>query len=206
MFGRVIHGFERIEEIGHLPTDEKDRPLTEVSITHSGELELKRPKKPPTPSPSVSGESDVPAARGRRRRKEESDDDSGDERRREKKSRKHRDKNEKDGKRSKKREKRDKVPKEETMEELDARLEREEKQRLEDERVEQEAILKRTIEREKEKARENGEVVYKGECGCEYYISTSRSHFTGHEELKICQAAGLCVTSIRNHSPPERCL
>ncbi|OWZ52439.1 peptidyl-prolyl isomerase G (cyclophilin G) [Cryptococcus neoformans c45] len=55
VFGRVVFGMEHVETIGQLSTDDRDRPLSTVTITHCGELELRRP--PPEPrarSASVS--------------------------------------------------------------------------------------------------------------------------------------------------------
>ena len=57
VFGRVVSGFEHVETIGKLPTDEKDRPVSRVVIAHCGELELRRlaAKKAPSPSPQTPG-------------------------------------------------------------------------------------------------------------------------------------------------------
>lgn len=40
-FGHVIQGFEIVEMIENLPTDEKNRPNTTVAISHCGELIIK---------------------------------------------------------------------------------------------------------------------------------------------------------------------
>jgi peptidyl-prolyl isomerase G (cyclophilin G) len=41
VFGHVIQGFEIIQLIENLPTDEKDKPTTNVNISHCGELVIK---------------------------------------------------------------------------------------------------------------------------------------------------------------------
>jgi peptidyl-prolyl isomerase G (cyclophilin G) len=41
VFGQVIQGFEIIQLIENLPTDEKDKPKTNVTISHCGELIIK---------------------------------------------------------------------------------------------------------------------------------------------------------------------
>jgi len=45
LFGHVIQGFEIIKHIENLQTDEKSRPVTNVTIAHCGELVLKIKKK-----------------------------------------------------------------------------------------------------------------------------------------------------------------
>lgn len=46
MFGRVIRGFEIVERIVQVPTDEKDRPRAPVVISNCGELMLRAPAQP----------------------------------------------------------------------------------------------------------------------------------------------------------------
>ena len=41
VFGRVIRGYEVVERIADVPTDEKDRPRAPVVISNSGELMLR---------------------------------------------------------------------------------------------------------------------------------------------------------------------
>lgn len=147
---------EHILAIGKLPTDDRDRPLSPVTIPHCGELELRKPppkKRSPSPSPRRSA-SPRRADRG-------SDSESDDSRRRKEKSRR-REKKESRSKNKKPRGARE--AREETLDELDARLEREEKERLEAERLERVEEQKREIERERIRAKESGDVVYKGEC------------------------------------------
>lgn len=49
MFGRVIRGFEIVERIVQVPTDEKDRPRAPVVISNCGELMLRAPAQPKKP-------------------------------------------------------------------------------------------------------------------------------------------------------------
>lgn len=157
----MIHGFEHIEHIGRLPTGAKDRPLSTVTIAHCGELELRRPpvKKARSVSP-VSDRSASPRrkSKSKSRHASASDSDSdADSYQREKRRRKE--------KKKEKKEKRDKgkKPREETEEELDARLEREEKERLEVKRLEKLAEMKKQLEEERQRIKDAGGVVYKGE-------------------------------------------
>lgn len=157
VFGRVIHGLEHVLAIGKLPTDGRDRPISPVTIPHCGELELRKPppkKRSPSPSPVRSDRRSASPRRDKRRGSDSESDDSY-QRRKEKKARR---------KEKESRSKKDKKPKEETLDELDARLEREEKQRLEAERLQRVEEQKREIERERIRAKESGDVVYKGEC------------------------------------------
>ncbi|EAL17990.1 hypothetical protein CNBK3410 [Cryptococcus deneoformans B-3501A] len=198
VFGRVVFGMEHVETIGQLPTDEKDRPLSTVMITHCGELELRRPppksrarsasisssfssrsrslSRSPSPSRSRSRDRSVSIKRRSRSRKysdsgSESDYDSDDsrERRRRRKDRK-RSKHAKHSSKSKSKSRRrsSKSDREETLSELDARLEREEKERLEKERLEKLAEMKRKIEEEKQRVKDAGGVVYKGRGAMKY--------------------------------------
>ena len=164
MFGRVVSGFEHVQTIGHLPTGEKDRPLSPVIISHCGELELRKP--PPKKVVSPEGSLSPPS----RRRKERDGSEDG----------------ERDRKSRKEKRKKERKPKVETEEELDARcvagvicplcsnsrllysakvlirLEREEKERLEVVRLEKLAEMKRQLEYERQRIKESGGVVYKG--------------------------------------------
>ena len=130
VFGRVVSGMEHINVIGKQSTDSKDKPINPVTVTHCGELELRRPP-PKQPTRSIS-RSPSPRRRSRsrsiddrrrggrsqspRRERSYSDSESEEERRRRRKERKER----KERKREK-RGKRAKEPEEETLEELDAR-------------------------------------------------------------------------------------
>lgn len=188
---------EHVETIGQLSTDDRDRPLSTVTITHCGELELRRP--PPEPrarsasvsssfsdrfrsrsrsrsrSPSRNRSRDRSASIKRRSRsrrysdsESESDYDSDDsrERRRRRKDRKrskHSKHSSKTKSKSKSRRRNSESDREETLSELDARLEREEKEKLEKERLEKLAGMKRKIEEEKQRVKDAGGVVYKGE-------------------------------------------
>ncbi|KIR25947.1 peptidyl-prolyl isomerase G (cyclophilin G) [Cryptococcus deuterogattii LA55] len=69
VFGRVVFGMEHIDTIGQLPTDDRDRPLSPVTIIHCGELELRRPPpKPRARSASISSSfSDRSRSRSRSR-------------------------------------------------------------------------------------------------------------------------------------------
>lgn len=49
VFGRVIRGFEIVERIVQVPTDEKDRPRAPVVISNCGELMLRAPAQPKKP-------------------------------------------------------------------------------------------------------------------------------------------------------------
>ncbi|BGP52081.1 hypothetical protein JCM10450v2_008052 [Rhodotorula kratochvilovae] len=55
VFGKVVKGYEIIVAISKLPVDEKDRPISLVTVSHCGELERKSAAKPaPPPSPSIA--------------------------------------------------------------------------------------------------------------------------------------------------------
>lgn len=41
VFGKVVKGFETIVAISKMPVDDKDRPLSLITISHCGELERK---------------------------------------------------------------------------------------------------------------------------------------------------------------------
>lgn len=41
VFGKVVKGFETIVAISKMPVDDKDRPLSLITIQHCGELERK---------------------------------------------------------------------------------------------------------------------------------------------------------------------
>ncbi|WRT63785.1 uncharacterized protein IL334_000710 [Kwoniella shivajii] len=181
VFGRVIFGMEHIDAIGKLSTDDRDRPLSPVIISHCGELELRRP--PPKPrSPSISASISSRSASPDEKRKsksksksksrresdmEDSDSDDSRDRRRRRKDRK------KDKKDKEKR--KDKKPREETEEELDARLEREEKERIEKQRLERLEIMKKQLEDERQKIKDAGGVVYKGR-GAMRFLDPETTH------------------------------
>jgi len=140
-FGRVVAGYDVIEKISNVETDDKDRPLEKVTIASCGELEFR--KAPPKPLPVREGsvsesEEESPPPRKRHRDDDSEEEDSEEERKRRKQERKAR-KQEKREKREKKRSKRDEeiarpanpaLPHQETEEEYDARLEREEQERI----------------------------------------------------------------------------
>ncbi|KAI8969860.1 cyclophilin-like domain-containing protein [Trametes punicea] len=78
VFGRVIRGFEVLERIAEVPTDEKDRPRAPIVIANCGELVLRsqsRQKKPEPKSESAS-ESDSEERRGKRRHRSASSERS----------------------------------------------------------------------------------------------------------------------------------
>ena len=106
VFGRVISGLQHVQTIGHLPTDEKDRPVDVVTISHCGELELRKPV--PLPTKKARSTSASPP-----RKKIGSDNEEEDDEERERERRRRKEKG--------KKEKREKKPKEETEAELDAR-------------------------------------------------------------------------------------
>ncbi|WVQ76119.1 hypothetical protein IAR50_005762 [Cryptococcus sp. DSM 104548] len=172
VFGRVVFGMEHIETVGNLQTDDRDRPLSPVTIIHCGELELRRPPpavKPRSPSLSRSltpsrSRSPEPKRRDRSRRSsdsEEADSDDSRERRRKRKERK-REKRERRDKEGKSRSKSSRREREETEAELDERLEREEKEMLEKQRLQRLAETKRKLEEERQRIKDEGGIVYKG--------------------------------------------
>ncbi|KAK6905282.1 hypothetical protein I203_106104 [Kwoniella mangroviensis CBS 8507] len=189
VFGKVIFGMEHIETIGKVSTDDRDRPLSPVVISHCGELELKRaPPKPKARSPSVSVSSSVsrsasPDDRKRSRKSKsksrrdapssdegDSDDSRDRHRSRRKEDRKSKSRKDKSSGRDK-----DRKPREETEEELDARLEREEKERLEKERLERLESMKKQLEEERQRVKDEGGVVYKGR-GAMRYLDPETTH------------------------------
>ncbi|ODN79058.1 hypothetical protein L198_07937 [Cryptococcus wingfieldii CBS 7118] len=162
VFGRVVFGMEHIDAIGNLPTDDRDRPLSPVTIIHCGELELRRPPaaaKPRSPSPTPSRSRSPEPKRRRYSDSEDAGSDDSREYRRKRKERKRekRERREKEGKKSSRRDR------EETEAELDERLEREEKEMLEKQRVEKLAETKRRLEEERQRIKDDGGIVYKGE-------------------------------------------
>ncbi|ORX34838.1 cyclophilin-like domain-containing protein [Kockovaella imperatae] len=187
VFGRVIHGFEIIEAIGKLATDDRDRPLSPVTIIHCGELELRKApaKKLRTTSPTSSVERSPPRRRaasrsvspprrairspqsdGERRERAhiDSEEDSEREERRRRRERKRREKED----RRESRKERKRAGREETEAELDARLEREEKEQLEKARLAKLEAMKKQIEEDRQRAQDSGEVVYKGRGAMRY--------------------------------------
>jgi len=115
VFGKVVAGMPHIHAIGKLATDDKDKPISPVIITHCGELELRRPAVPTRSVSPVRKPSSRSRSRSRSpdvRRKHDSSDESEDESRRRRKERK-REKREKRGREVKERK--------ETLDELDAR-------------------------------------------------------------------------------------
>ncbi|KAJ3008450.1 hypothetical protein NUW54_g3149 [Trametes sanguinea] len=77
VFGRVIRGFEVIQRIAEVPTDEKDRPRVPVVIANCGELMLRSQAQPKQPEPrsaseSVSGSDSEDERRHRKKRRHRS--------------------------------------------------------------------------------------------------------------------------------------
>ncbi|EIN04910.1 hypothetical protein PUNSTDRAFT_92359 [Punctularia strigosozonata HHB-11173 SS5] len=155
VFGKVIRGYEVVQKIAELPTDEKDRPLTPVVVVNCGELELRRKstasKDEVAPKAESRKESDEEALRKHRRH--DSRSRSPDSLRKKKsKRRKHRKRSvstppSKDDHAAQSTDTLDHAPPQETEEEYDARLEREEKERLE-------AARRRELERIREQYEE----------------------------------------------------
>ncbi|WVR03559.1 hypothetical protein IAU60_000551 [Kwoniella sp. DSM 27419] len=176
VFGRVIFGMEHIEAVGKLATDEKDRPLSPVIVSHCGELELRKPAtKARSPSASPSDRSRSPSPDRQRSRKsksksrKESDDEVDSDDSRERRRRRKERKRDKRDRRDKDRDgKRERKPREETEAELDARLEREEKEKLEKERLERLEVMKKELEAERQRIKDAGGVVYKGRGSMRY--------------------------------------
>lgn len=46
IFGRVVSGLPLIQQLGNVPTSQKDRPLSPVVISNCGELELRKKAAP----------------------------------------------------------------------------------------------------------------------------------------------------------------
>lgn len=188
----MIHGFEHIEAIGRLETDAKDRPVSRVTISHCGELELRKPAARRPPTPDTESESDSEAERRRRKerrreKRERRDREDSEERRERRAAKKERRRAGSEDRGKERSSRKDKRPKEETEEELDARLEREEKERLEEERkAKVEAAVK-----ERERSRAEGGVVYKGE--------NTHCHIHSPVQADACvQAEGRCGILIPN--------
>ncbi|ORX53576.1 hypothetical protein DM01DRAFT_1322532 [Hesseltinella vesiculosa] len=89
VFGRVVHGFDVVQQVENESVDDRDRPLRTVMIANCGELELRLPPQQAPHGSGSEGESDV-----------SSDDDSEEDRRRSKK-RKHKKKSSKKDKKKK---------------------------------------------------------------------------------------------------------
>ncbi|KAI0749918.1 cyclophilin-like domain-containing protein [Daedaleopsis nitida] len=67
VFGRVIRGYDVIQKISQVPTDEKDRPRTPVVIANSGELMLRSQAQAPKANPEPASASDSDSQDERRR-------------------------------------------------------------------------------------------------------------------------------------------
>jgi peptidyl-prolyl isomerase G (cyclophilin G) len=123
VFGRVVAGMPHIHTIGKLQTDDKDKPISPVVITHCGELELRRPQankprsvSPPPRTSRISRERSRSRSRSaspRRKDRAASDDSEDEEERRRRRKERKREKRERRGREMK--------DKEETLDELDAR-------------------------------------------------------------------------------------
>ncbi|KAI5453064.1 hypothetical protein NCC49_006093 [Naganishia albida] len=178
VFGRVVRGFEHVQAIEKVQVDDRDRPLSPVTIVNCGELVLaKKANAAPKAEESrrsVSPSSTASRSPRRRRRSSVSDSDSSasdseEERRRrkkkEKKSKKKDKKRDRDGKKDKLRGLVGDYK--ETEEELDARLEREENERIAAAKKEKMEQLKRQLEEEK-RSQADGGVVYRGRGAMKY--------------------------------------
>ncbi|KAF8072140.1 cyclophilin-like domain-containing protein [Lyophyllum atratum] len=162
VFGRVIRGYQVVQKIAALPVDAKDRPLSPVVISNSGELELR--KAPAKPSEPTSDKRTTPEKRRTRRSRSSSGSRSRSKSRSPDRERRRRKK-----KKSKRKEDTTpppdepkyttKAPTEETEEEYDARLEREENERLAAERKRELARIKEKYDAE---LRSNNGVRFKG--------------------------------------------
>jgi len=122
VFGRIVAWMDHISAIGKLPTDEKDRPLSRVTITHCGELELRKPAAPSSKPPvrSNSPANSVSDKSPQRRPNIGSGSETGTDSEEEERERRRRRKQRKAERRDKK-EKKAKAPREETEAELDER-------------------------------------------------------------------------------------
>ncbi|KAG9011106.1 hypothetical protein FRB94_009249 [Tulasnella sp. JGI-2019a] len=185
----VALGYDTIVKISQVKVDEKDRPLQPVTVTHCGELELRKvAAKPPAPLAPVrsrslsSTGSDHDRKKRRRHSDSRSGSDEGEDREERGESQKRRSSSKKDkSSKSKHKEKHksskskrreasaspipmDDAPHEETLDELDARLEREENERLEEEKKRQ----LENIKMRKPIVEASGGVTYKGRGRMKY--------------------------------------
>nr|ODN87570.1 hypothetical protein L203_03348 [Cryptococcus depauperatus CBS 7841] len=168
VFGRVVFGLEHIMEIGELPTDDRNRPLSSVVISHCGELEYRRPvpriRSPSTTPSRPLSPSRSPSPRRRSKKHADSGSNANSDGFNENYSRHKRHKRGKSSRKEGRRSKSElKNQEEETLEELDARLEREENELLEKERVTKLVAMKKQLEEERQRIREEGGVIYKGQ-------------------------------------------
>lgn len=187
VFGKVVRGYETIQELEKVSVDQKDRPTVPIEISNCGELVLRTKQEsipkgvnnsifrclllthylPETdkahPVRESEGESDDDSPRHKKRRhrhasKTRDSDDEAKERRHKKS--KHRRRSPGSSKLENENDKSEKKtePGEETEEQYDARLEREEKERLE-------AARKKELERlkkEQENVASSNGVRFKG--------------------------------------------
>ncbi|KAI0788092.1 cyclophilin-like domain-containing protein [Fomes fomentarius] len=196
VFGRVVRGYEVVERIAEVPTDEKDRPRTPVVIANSGELMLRAQTQPQT-AKSTSDDrrpgkkrrhksrsrSSSPSPERDRSRSRPRDPDSDQDRRRHMshKDRKEKKKHRSKSKKHKKARPASRSPSQgregdkdagavsETESQYDARLEREEKERMEAGRKrELERIARRLKEEEERRTRDSGGVRFKGRGRMKY--------------------------------------
>ncbi|KAF7312211.1 Peptidyl-prolyl cis-trans isomerase [Mycena indigotica] len=157
VFGRVVRGEDVVLKLGDVEVDEKSRPLTTVSITNSGELELRKGtykmlSKPEAPT-SPESEEEREARRRRPKSKRSASEES---------ERRHRKKSKKESRRQATSPEPQVTTgtRQETEEEYDARLEREENERIKEQKRKE---LERIKERYEREAQTNHEGVrYKG--------------------------------------------
>ncbi|KAJ6515600.1 cyclophilin-like domain-containing protein [Mycena sanguinolenta] len=125
VFGKVIRGYDEVvAKLAEVPVDEKSRPLSTVSISNCGELELRKAAKPAKRAAPVSDSEQEETRRQKKARRSESAEADHADRKKKKKSK--RSKEEEPAKPA--------APREETEEEYEARLEREELERIEAQR------------------------------------------------------------------------
>lgn len=158
VFGRVIRGYDVIEKLAQVPTDEKDRPAIPVVIANCGELELRKKSEPVERARSRSVSSTLDESEGRRERKRNRSRSPEEKKKKKSKHRKHKHKESDKPNRSPIGEPvMEGESHEETEEEYDARLEREEKERKEAARLRELAVVREKYEREaKERESSNG--------------------------------------------------
>ncbi|KAJ6448926.1 cyclophilin-like domain-containing protein [Mycena sanguinolenta] len=139
VFGKVIRGYDEVvAKLAEVPVDEKSRPLSTVSISNCGELELRKAAKPAKRASPVSDSEQEETRRQKKARRSESAEADRADRKKKKKSK--RSKEEEPAKPA--------APREETEEEYDARLEREELERIEAQRKKDLERLKERYEKE----------------------------------------------------------
>ncbi|KAJ9102371.1 hypothetical protein QFC21_002771 [Naganishia friedmannii] len=183
VFGKVVRGYEHVQAIENVQVDDRDRPLSPVTIVNCGELVLakkaveassKAERKRRSESPS-SARSRSGSPRRKRRSSSSSDTESGSdseaERRHRRKRKERKSSKKKDGKKDKK--DKDKLKGlvagyEETEEELDARLEREEMERMNAAKQEKLERINKELEEQRASQPNSADVVIKGRGAMRY--------------------------------------